>query len=208
MLLRVLLFFLGLLFVRAQTYAFRANCFENAWKQLGRPINSQWAIREHTKTRIKEIMHKPANRGQIWTCNNGGCIPYSVQLKRALDEAKVDLKSVKVSHQLDLRVEDGVRPGSFYHYFLEDRSWGPGGEVIVDPTIMQFFLGRPVGIDPSGIFVGTREELIQLVQQNRMLLKLPDSMSRISARSVDVEDFVDKVWGFGEAARYKFLNTL
>lgn len=208
MFLRGLGVFLVLTLTSEVAHAIQPNCFENAWKALGRPINSRWAIREHTRQRIHQIINDPANRGEVWTCDYGGCVPFSAQLKVALDQVKVNLQNVKVSHQMNLLTEQGPRAGNFYHYFLEDRTWGAGGEIIVDPTIMQFFKVRPVGLDRSGIFVGGREELVAFVKQNKMLLRLPPSMYEIDIRQVNVEDLVDKIWGFNGAAPYKYLNDL
>lgn len=201
--LRLFIFSLGLGGLAARAKTNETGCPEDIWRTFNRPINSTWAIAEHAKYRIRQIINDPLNRGMTWTCNSGSCMPFSMQLQAALKEAKFQLKIKAVTHDLNIRTSGGERLGSFHHYFLEDDSWGPGQEVIVDPTLKQYFYSHPFDLDRSGIFVGTREDLIHLFKLNRRLMRPPVGMSSIPDGTIDPVDFVDKVWGFGEAGRFK-----
>ena len=111
---------------------------------------------------------------------DGNCLDFSGRLSEEMRTAgfPVQLAQTAPSSQaIYLKATNGF---SFLadkiHFFLIDRELGEDREIIIDPTIMQFFDKRTGALEIQKIFVGTREDLIAFYRKNRQVARF-----RISA---------------------------
>ncbi len=110
----------------------------------------------------------------------GDCLFFAAKLREALLSKHPELRLQNVSR----------REAPIIHYHLRTPE-----EVVIDPTWQQWLSGEiPRELPP--IFVGTREDLIELVRP--LAEKLPKRYPVLgSGPSLTPEEFVDLYYGFG-----------
>ena len=146
----------------------------------------------HYKTLI-ESLDQTSTR---WSCRSGLCLSLSQQLATALQSMGMPAERAGVSSIYPQ--QDPLLPkyGGF-HFFVIDRC-NPHTEIIIDSTYKQFFIKN---IPESEIFVGTREDLIQIFTRYKKLIRLQDGGD---PKYLDPAGIVETYYGFGRAELNKF----
>jgi hypothetical protein len=128
-------------------------------------------------------------------CTYGSCDPSSDNLQQILRGKGFATQRFKVRHTSNLKIGGLPVPIPSVHYFLSATS-GSGEQVIIDSTYLQF-LRKDARQWLSPIFIGTRADLIDFCTVYSHELTLS---------GVDLEEFVDQTWGFGQYAQHRKLQ--
>ena len=107
---------------------------------------------------------------------NGSCLDFSAPLLQELQSSGYPVqlaqtapseKSIYISGKDEKQVLTDKR-----HFFLVDRSLGEDQEIIIDPTIMQFFHKTASRVEVRKIFVGTKGSLFSFFGKNQKYARL------------------------------------
>jgi hypothetical protein len=124
----------------------------------------------------------------------------SAQIFLGLHERLPDLQIVETSGPGDLMTRLGnINTTSVHQFLTVGTVGGETGGIIVDSTYLQFFTRPPTGLPP--VFVGTREQLIEIFAQYPNLMK----NQAMGSPTVNATNFVDYFWGFGSNARRRVI---
>lgn len=140
---------------------------------------------------------------------NGNCAAFAGRVLEVLQSEGFPVQFAQTapsSKSIYLQVADG---SSFLadkiHFFVVDRELGDGQEIIIDPTVMQFFDKRNDSVEVRKIFVGTRADLLSFYSQNRKVARFrvsADSDEAIDPNqgAYDPEDLVCVIYSVNECA--------
>lgn len=184
---RVSCLFLGVLALVAQ-----ANERDYLTRCLG---YTTVAVKETTGL-VSEILTKPARKGK-WNCTTGGCVPYSVQMYRALPDAvKAETRIVESAGGDRITVNGTAVPTNTVHIFLTRKAANAPqeSEIIIDPTYLQY-VHDTGGMSVPSVFVGTREDLIRFFTTHRDRIRVR-GLDGDYRGGVDPKEFVEKHYGF------------
>ena len=123
-----------------------------------------------------------------WSCDMGGCIPFSGQLQFALQSRGYKTDRIKVEGFYN---DHPHLPSYSYHFFLRVLDQNSGKEIIIDPTYKQFFY--KLDQEPS-VFVGTRKQLENLFRRNIRSVHLMHP--RDNKKELDPEGVVEMIYGY------------
>lgn len=132
-----------------------------------------------------------------WYCDTGNCIPQTEQIYLALNHAQPGWWRMVWAQRLEPTVQIQGKPVRIingHQFLVKADTAGTPEEVIVDPTIRQFFSaigGRRI----PGIFVGTRIELIELFRRNSQSLRVQPIGENAPTRGADPDELVDIFYG-------------
>jgi len=117
---------------------------------------------------IQELMQR---EGSPFYDLHGRCLDFSALLKEELHARGYPLDLAQTAPNdkpIYISGKDGKEIFSDKrHFFLVDRSLGAQSEIILDPTIMQFFHKAPGRVEIRKIFVGTKTDLIAFYTKNQ-----------------------------------------
>ncbi|MFI5347904.1 MAG: hypothetical protein ACHQ2Z_00040 [Elusimicrobiota bacterium] len=168
------------------------------------PAEAKPATPEELALVYRRVLDKLAveNPSKTLWCQSALCDQFARDLQEVLVKEGLSPKKITVRSYLGRR--DGATLE--HHTFLVDDTFGPGKELIIDPTYSQFFVGRLNPQDPR-ILLGTRSELRDFFSLNAARLDLyslaVDSPAGWDTPLTDSSEaprtFFDKLYGIGSS---------
>lgn len=132
-------------------------------KKLSRPMNE---LSKYKKA-VQQLINGSYERERY--SKEGHCLDYGTNLLYELQMMgfkNLQLAETTPKKLIQLNTKSGKKEqADRIHFFLVDRVSNPKTEIIIDPTYLQFFNKKELSPTTSPIFVGTKEELIQLYKK-------------------------------------------
>ena len=154
---------------------------------------------------LSSLEEIPPPQEPVWFSDTPYCEKLSRQLLSVLREQGFDVKLIRIqaTETLELRSLENIQL-PFTHFFLVDDSLGPGAEIIIDPSYLQFFEEGAAPQLPA-FFVGTHEDLRDLVEDNYAFVTAP-WLDSLEEQPSPESYFVERTWGFGPAAGHRIVE--
>tara|TARA_Y100000589_G_scaffold170651_1_gene162104 strand:+ start:2843 stop:3544 length:702 start_codon:yes stop_codon:yes gene_type:complete len=166
---------------------------------------SRYSTVDEYRKVVEQLLSGPKSR-ELYSLR-GNCLDHSAALLeklRAQGFDNIDLAQTSDNGEaIYMQLNDGSTERAYKtHFFLVDRSNGPGAEIIIDPTIYQFLAQKPARAVKSPVFVGDKSDLHKFYSQNRLQthhdISDPDS-DRIGKYSPD--ELVCLIYSLGKCSK-------
>lgn len=154
---------------------------------------------ERIKALVERIERERAGEGP-WSTAEALCDVYSIKLMEALQAHGLDARLTQMDGNTSIRTTDGKLAFGKSHYYLTQGSGSR--EVIVDPTIRQFFRGAPATV--PAVFIGTEADLKRLFREHADLLQMTVDSDPLTGR-YEPDSFADLTHGFGRHAKLRVV---
>jgi hypothetical protein len=151
---------------------------------------------------LKRVVGLMLSRKPGITNDYGDCHILAAEIVKGLDQS-LYLKGKTKRINVQGRTPEGSIAKKHHHSFVIV-THPSGAEFIVCSTYRQFIFTQYLPKNLPRVFVGTREQLISLLESHEGLLSFSRGSPPMNASELSARDYVDRMFGFGP---WKSLRT-